>query len=102
MLKAMPPLAVVLTLAALPAAAQQSQCAPYETVAAALASEYHEAPVARMLSDRGFAIEILASADGETFTVLAVNANGTACGLATGSAFALVPASAAPTPGQGS
>lgn len=85
-----------------PAGAQaESPCAPYEIVAAALNERYHEAPVARMLSDRGFVIEILASADGTTATVLGIQASGTACVLATGSAFALVNPAAAPVPGTG-
>jgi hypothetical protein len=85
-----------------PAIAQaESPCAPYEIVAAALNERYHEAPVARMLSDRGFVIEILASADGTTATVLGIQASGTACVLATGSAFALVNPAAAPVPGTG-
>jgi hypothetical protein len=54
-----------------------------------------------MLSDRGFVIEILASADGTTATVLGIQAGGTACVLATGSAFALVDPAAAPAPGRG-
>ncbi|MGK9168009.1 hypothetical protein KXR53_17000 [Inquilinus limosus] len=83
-----------------PAAAQaESPCAPYEIIAAALSERYHEAPVARMLSDRGFVIEILASADGASFTVLGIQAGGGACVLATGSGFALVNPAAEPVPG---
>jgi len=83
-----------------PAAAQaENPCAPYDIVAAALNERFHEAPVARMLSDRGFLIEILASADGASVTVLGIQANGTACVLATGSGFALVDPPAAPAPG---
>ncbi|MGK9234917.1 hypothetical protein KXS07_24430 [Inquilinus limosus] len=83
-----------------PAAAQaESPCAPYEIVAAALNERYHEAPVARMLSDRGVVIEILASTDGASFTVLGIRAGGTACVLAIGSGFAFVNPAAAPVPG---
>lgn len=105
------PLAIGLALIAGQAVAQEaaptSSCAPYETAVAALGSKFHEAPVARMLADGpnghpGFVIEILASADGETFTVLGVQANGTACLLATGSAFAFVTGADAPKPGVGS
>jgi hypothetical protein len=85
-----------------PAAAQaQSPCAPYEIVAAALNERYHEAPVARMLSDRGFVIEILAAADGSSVTVLGIQASGSACVLAAGSAFALVAPAEAPAAGKG-
>lgn len=83
-----------------PAAAQaESPCASYEIVAAALNERYHEAPVARMLSDRGFVIEILASSDGTSVTVLGIQSTGTACVLATGSAFAFVDPAAVPVPG---
>lgn len=95
---------VALALSALlpsPAAAQaESPCAPYEIVAAALNERYHEAPVARLLSDRGFVIEILASADGTSVTVLGIQAGGAACVLATGSAFAFVNPAATPAPGS--
>lgn len=85
-----------------PAAAQaQGPCAPYEIVAAALNERYREAPVARMLSDRGFVIEVLASADGTSFTVLGIQPGGGACVLAAGSAFALVSPAATPAPGTG-
>ncbi|WP_395675512.1 hypothetical protein [Inquilinus sp.] len=85
-----------------PAAAQApSPCAPYEIVAAALNERYHEAPVARMLSDRGFVIEILASADGASFTVLGIQPGGTACVVAAGSTFALVGPAGTSAPGAG-
>ncbi|HMG49883.1 MAG TPA: hypothetical protein VK597_04755 [Inquilinus sp.] len=90
-----------LALLAVPAAAQQGPCAPYEIIAASLNERYHEAPVARMLADQGFVIEVLASADGATFTVLGVQPNGTACLLATGQGFAFVNAAATPVPGTG-
>jgi len=94
-------LALALTAVQTAAAQAESPCAPYEIVAAALNERYHEAPVARMLSDRGFVIEILASADGSTATVLGIQASGTACVLATGSAFGLVEPAVAPAPGTG-
>lgn len=95
MLTRIAPLATAFILCAGPAFAQQpSPCAPYEIVSAALAEKYHEAPVSRFLSDRGFVIEVLASADGATVTVLGIQAGGHACILATGSTFAVVPAAA--------
>lgn len=80
-------------------AQQQAPCFPYSDIAAVLDAEAHEAPVARMLSSRGFVIEVLATADGATFTILAVRPDGTACALAVGEDFALVPAAA---PGRAS
>lgn len=92
-------LAFLAALAA-PAVAQvPSPCAPYDVVAAALGEKYHEVPVARMLSDRGFAIEVLAAPDGSSFTILGISAadgGGKACILATGSAFSVLTDAAAP------
>ena len=87
-------LATAITICAAPAIAQEAPCAPYSIVSAALAEKYHEAPVARMLSDRGYIIEVLASSDGSTATVLGIQASGTACILATGGGFDLVPVAA--------
>lgn len=81
------PLAAALALCAGPALAEPAPCAPYEVVSAALLEKYHEAPVARFLSDRGFVIE-----------VLGIQAAGQACILATGSAYALVPAAVTGNP----
>ncbi|KGM35694.1 hypothetical protein [Inquilinus limosus] len=104
-LSAGPMAGLALALSALqpaPAAAQaESPCAPYEIVAAALNERYHEAPVVRMLSDRGFVIEVLASADGASFTVLGIQPTGGACVLATGSAFTPVDPAATSVPGTG-
>lgn len=91
--------ALLLTTGVALAQQQPAPCAPYEVVAAALAEKYHETPVARMLADRGFVIEILASVDGTTFTALGIQANGTACILATGSTFTFVNGAASPAPG---
>lgn len=90
-------LATALILTAGPALAETAPCGPHEIVAGSLASEFHKAPVARMLSDRGFIIEVLATADGATFTILAINPDGVACLLATGKGYELVPAAAAGT-----
>lgn len=91
---------IALTIAAGSALAQQTAtCFPYSDIVAALGAQAHEAPVARMLSSRGFVIEVLATADGSTFTILAVRPDGTACALAVGEDFALVPAAA---PGRAS
>lgn len=100
MFRIFPPIVAAIALAASPALAEPAPCFPYSEIATALEAQAHEAPVARMLSSRGFVIEVLATASGSTFTILAVNPNGIACALATGESFALVPA-AAPTPGPG-
>jgi hypothetical protein len=95
-------LATALFLAAGPALAQQPTCFPYADIASALDAEAHETPVARMLDSRGRVVEILATADGSTYTILIVAPEGMACAVSVGSAYAVVPAVAAPAPGTGS
>lgn len=98
MLTRIAPLAAALALCAGSALAEPAPCFPYAEIAAALDAQAHEVPVARMLSSRGFAIEVLATANGSTFTILAVQPNGTACALAVGEGFALVPAAVTGNP----
>lgn len=78
--------------AATPGTDAHTGCARYQDVAVLFAQRFHEAPVARMLAQGGFIIEIMASPDGASYSILAVQANGQACLLAAGSDFALVPA----------
>lgn len=92
--------ALAACLAAGPAAAQQpAPCMPHEVAVKALGEHYHEATVARMLASSGIVIEILAAADGSSFTILGVAPGGAACVLAAGSAFELV---TLPAPGADS
>ncbi|MGO1079930.1 hypothetical protein [Inquilinus sp. CA228] len=81
-------------------AAEESPCAPYGAVAALLRQRYHELPVARMLSDGGFVIEILAAPGGASFTMLEITATadggGRACLLATGSGLSFIGGTAVP------
>lgn len=94
---------LALPLLTVPALAQQqAPCFPYETIAAALLSDAKESPVARMLDSRGNVVEILATVDGSTYTILIVNPNGTACAVSTGEAFAFVTGTSAPVPGTDS
>lgn len=66
-------------------------CGPYETQAAALRTAAGEVPAARMLSVRGVVLEILASPDGDSWTLLVVGPSGRACIVEMGGAFALLP-----------
>lgn len=89
----------ILSLAAGPALAQQqAPCFPHTDAVDALAT-IGEAPVARMLDSQGRMVEVLATQDGSTFTVLIVSPSGQACAVSSGSAFELVPAAA---PGKAS
>lgn len=91
---------VALPFFAVPAAAQSEPvCNTYDAIVAVLASEYGEVPVARMLDGRGFVVEVLASADGKTYTMLAVAPDMSACVLSTGAAFSTVTTASVTAPG---
>lgn len=91
-------LATALILSAGPALAEPSPCFPYAEIASALDAEAHETSVARMLDSRGRVVEILATEDGSTYTILIVAPNGMACAVSVGSAYAVVPAAVAGNP----
>lgn len=100
-------LIALLALAAAPAAAQDiprvlsaeeqlaqqapadPACGPFDQAVKTLAERWHEVPTVSMLTDKGLMIAIFATADGETFTILAVQPNGTACQLAAGTTLAI-------------
>ena len=72
-------------MAIIPAAAQAGvECAPRTALLAGLATKFHEAPVAIGLASSGALIEILTSADGETWTLLISRPDGTSCLVASG------------------
>jgi hypothetical protein len=74
-------------------AAGQSLCAERASVAARLASEFHESQLATGIHSRDgvtLVIEIWASEDG-SFTILGTNAAGLACLLMAGEGFAPTP-----------
>jgi hypothetical protein len=70
------PLAVLSTAPAL--------CAKRSDVVAHLAERFHEAPLARGLSENGALLEIFATQDGASWTALATYADGTSCLIASG------------------
>ena len=62
----------------------QPECFPRSDLVQHLASNYHEQPAAAGLADNGSLLEVFASKDGETWTVVLSMPNGTACLVATG------------------
>lgn len=74
-------------------------CGPHEIIATALIEEAQEAPVARMLASDGIVVEILAAADGSTYSILLVRPDGIACIASVGTGFEFVTTAIAPTPG---
>lgn len=99
---AMPALVVAAVLAAglanIPVAAAQASnnCGPRAEVVKHLATEYKEQTAAVGITESGSAVyEILASADGATWTLLYSLPNGLSCLMATGQSWQSVPRVAA-------
>lgn len=67
-----------------PAAGQSIPCSDRATALKFLADKYDEEPVARGLTNRGHMIELLASKDGDTWTLMVSQPNDVACLIAAG------------------
>jgi hypothetical protein len=77
-------------LAALPASAQ-AVCGKRSDLLGQLAGRWKEAPVAMGLKDDGTMLEVVASADGSTWTVLITQPSGASCVVATGERWESAP-----------
>lgn len=85
--------ALVAAFLCLPLTAQaQQQCGPREVIKDGLANQYGEVPIARGLGEAGMMMELYASEDGKTWTLLIVHPNGMACFAATGESWQSVEA----------
>ena len=76
---------------AAPAAAQYP-CAERSGIIDDLATKYSEAPVAMGLVNNGGVIEVLATSDGTTWTIIITMPNGVSCILAAGESWEAIPA----------
>lgn len=75
-----------------PAASQSPQsCAKRTEIIKHLTGQFNEAPVAIGLSDNGSLLEILASTDGKTWTLLFSLPTGMSCLMATGQDWQALP-----------
>jgi hypothetical protein len=83
-------------VAALPAAAQAPQCAPLDRVVEGLSTGWQEAPVGRGIQGGELIVMVFAAPGGDTWTIIGVAADGTACLLASGTAWEALPR---PAPG---
>jgi hypothetical protein len=84
-------IAAVFFLFAFASAQAQQACAPREKVLKHLAEKYGEQPVAVGVMAGGAAVvEVIASQDGSTFTVIISTPNGLSCVKASGAAFQLL------------
>jgi len=66
------------------AAAAQSACAPRAAILERLAAQYGEDPVAAGLTTAPLLIEVLASADGASWTIIATSSDGMSCLISAG------------------
>ncbi len=75
--------AAALLLLASPALGQQV-CGTRDTVLDHLARQYQEAPVAGGVTSRGALVELLTTADGNTWTIIVSTPDGMSCFVAVG------------------
>ena len=77
----------LIAMSAIPAAAAapaSPPCAPRPELLKQLAKQFHEQPAALGLTSNGSLIEVLTSDDGETWTILISQPNGSSCLVAVG------------------
>lgn len=85
-------LAGIATAMPLPAAAQSLQaCGKRTDILKHLAAQYQEKPVSIGLADNGSLVEILTTADGETWTLIFSQPNGVSCLVASGKDWQSIP-----------
>lgn len=68
----------------LTAAAQSQKCDKRQTVIGHLATKYQESPVAIGVTSTGGLVEVLTTGDGDTWTIIVSDPNGTSCLVAAG------------------
>ena len=81
-------LALVLLVAVGPQASAQQVCMDRSELSSLLGQRYAETRVARGLSDRGRMIEVFASGDGATWTMVVTTPQGHSCIVASGEGWA--------------
>ena len=94
------PYLIVALLALWPAGAQaaHNNCNPREEVATALEREYLEVPVHMGLANNGTIVEVFASPNGETFTIVYTRPDGRTCGMVAGKNWENLPPQAVDAP----
>ncbi|MFZ5964026.1 hypothetical protein ACOXXX_13835 [Thalassococcus sp. BH17M4-6] len=85
--KSLTALAAAILLTATGALAQSGNCAPRESVVERLAAKYGETRQSIGLGANNAVVEVFASAETGTWTIVVTTANGTACLIASGQAY---------------
>jgi len=91
-------MALTTILAAVPAAAQQPQCAARTAVLERLSSTYHEEPVSLGVTATGSLLEVLASPEG-SWTIIITVPGGPTCLVSSGEGWRGAPVQIAQDPG---
>ncbi len=86
-------LAVALVVGFRATASAQSVCTTHAEVIKQLGNRHSEAPVAIGLSGSGGVVEVFATSDGSTWTMIITMPDGTSCMMAAGEAWENLPAS---------
>ena len=83
---------IFLVVLFLPASAMaQAACNHYEVIATLLAKKYHEAPIGRSVNRSGSMIELFASEDRSTWTIVVTNSTKRACAVNSGDNWQEIP-----------
>ena len=91
-------IAVIIFVMAGAARSQEVRCAPLKQVQGEALKNFGEIPIGGGLITGDVVVEVLSAPDGTTFTIIAVNKDGTACLLASG--FGWEPGRNPPKPGR--
>ncbi len=67
-----------------PVVAQQPACLPHQEAIERLAKAYGESPIVMALTNRNALLEVIATEDGATWTILITNTSGLSCVVAAG------------------
>ncbi len=70
-----------------PAYPEAPNCGPRDSVVKALTDKFREAPAATGISDNGSLVEVLASEEGATWSILLTQPDGTSCLVAAGESW---------------
>lgn len=80
--------------------ARAEQCTSWPVLKKVLAEQWGEVPIGGGLVNRDVVVQVLASPDGETFSIVEINKQGVACTVAAG--FGWEPGKNPPKPGRSS
>ena len=83
--------AAIILLCLSSAASGQSRCDTRGRLVAQLGERYQEAPIALGVDSGGRLIEVLATADGSTWTIIVTSPRGSSCLVAAGEGWRRVP-----------